>query len=77
MGVSLSWSSENNATRFALASKYVVDRDSAFQAKVNNLSQIGLGYTQNLKDGNCLTLLIILYDNKFKFNCVSFVNYFV
>lgn len=51
MGVSLSWSSENNATRFALASKYVVDRDSTLQAKVNNLSQIGLGYTQNLRDG--------------------------
>ena len=51
LGVSLSWSAENNATRFALASKYAVDKSSTFQAKVNNLSQIGFGYTQELKDG--------------------------
>jgi len=56
LGVSLSWSSESNATRFALASKYSVDKDSTLQAKVNNLSQIGLGYTQNLRDGVKLTL---------------------
>lgn len=56
LGVSLSWSSENNVTRFALASKYALDRDSAFQAKVNNLSQVGLGYTQNLRDGVKLVL---------------------
>jgi len=56
LGVSLSWSAENNATRFALASKYVVDSNSTFQAKVNNLSQVGLGYTQQLRDGVKLVL---------------------
>lgn len=56
IGASLSWSAENNASRFGLASKYVVDKNSTFQAKVNNLSQIGLGYTQELKDGVKLVL---------------------
>jgi len=56
LGCSLSWSAENNATRFALASKYVVDKNSTFQAKVNNLSQVGLGYTQQLSDGVKLVL---------------------
>lgn len=56
MGVSLSWSSVNNATRFALGSKYKLDKDATLQAKVNNLSQIGLSYTQNLRDGVKLVL---------------------
>ncbi len=52
LGVSLSWSSVNNATRFALASKYQLDKYAFVQAKVNNLSQIGLSYTQELRPGN-------------------------
>jgi len=51
LGVSLSWSSVNNATRFALASKYQLDKYAFIQAKVNNLSQIGLSYTQELRPG--------------------------
>ncbi len=51
LGVSLSWSSVNNATRFALASKYQLDKYATVQAKVNNLSQIGLSYTQELRPG--------------------------
>jgi len=56
LGVSLSWSSVNNATRFALASKYQLDQYATVQAKVNNLSQIGLSYTQQLRDGVKLVL---------------------
>jgi len=56
MGVSLSWSSVNNTTRFALASKYRLDKYASVQAKVNNLSQIGLSYTQQLRDGVNLVL---------------------
>lgn len=56
MGVSLSWSAANNATRFALASKYQLDRYAAVQAKVNNLSQIGLSYSQELRPGVKLVL---------------------
>ena len=56
LGVSLSWSSVNNQTRFALASKYQLDKYANFQAKVNNLSQIGLSYSQQLRDGVKLVL---------------------
>lgn len=56
MGVSLSWSSVNKATRFALASKYTLDKHATMQAKVNNLSQIGLSYSQQLRDGVKLIL---------------------
>lgn len=56
MGVSLSWSSVNNATRFALASKYTLDKYATVQTKVNNLSQIGLSYSQQLRDGVKLVL---------------------
>ena len=51
LGVSLSWSSVNNQTRFALASKYQLDQYATVQAKVNNLSQIGLSYSQQLRAG--------------------------
>lgn len=56
IGCSLSWSSVNNATRFALASKYQLDKHATVQAKVNNLSQVGLSYTQQLRDGVKLVL---------------------
>jgi len=56
LGVSLSWSSVNNQTRFALASKYQLDKTASVQAKVNNLSQIGLAYSQQLRDGVKLVL---------------------
>lgn len=56
LGVSLSWSSVNNQTRFALASKYQLDKYANVQAKVNNLSQIGVSYTQQLRDGVKLVL---------------------
>jgi len=60
LGVSLSWSSVNNATRFALASKYQLDKYASVQAKVNNLSQIGLSYSQQLRDGVKLILSSII-----------------
>jgi len=63
MGVSLSWSSVNNATRFALASKYTLDKHATVQAKVNNLSQVGLSYSQQLRDGVKL-ILSTLVDGK-------------
>lgn len=50
-GVELSWASGTNATKFGLAAKYALDKDAAVRAKVNNASQIGLGYQQKLRDG--------------------------
>jgi hypothetical protein len=55
-GVMLSWTAGNNATRFGLGAKYVVNEDATVRAKVNNSSQVGLGYTQNLRNGVSLTL---------------------
>lgn len=60
LGVSLSWSSVNNQTRFAIASKYQLDKYANFQAKVNNLSQIGLSYSQQLRDGVKLVLSTLI-----------------
>ncbi|XP_045212982.2 voltage-dependent anion-selective channel protein 2-like [Mercenaria mercenaria] len=56
VGVSLSWTSGSNVTRFGLASKYTIDKDASINAKVNNSGQVGLGYSQNLRDGVKLTL---------------------
>lgn len=63
LGVSLSWSSVSNQTRFALASKYQLDKYANVQTKVNNLSQIGLSYSQQLRDGVKL-ILSSLIDGK-------------
>lgn len=42
----------SNDTTFGLACKYQLDSDASVRAKVNNNSQIGLGYQQKLRDGN-------------------------
>jgi voltage-dependent anion channel protein 2 len=53
-GVQLSWASGSNATKFGIAAKYDLDKDAAVRCKVNNVSQIGLGYQQKLRDGEFL-----------------------
>jgi len=58
--VNLSWTSGTNATRFSLASKYKLDKSASISAKVNNSSQIGLGYSQTLRDGVKLTLSALI-----------------
>lgn len=50
-GIQLAWSSGSNNTRFGIGAKYDLDRDASLRAKVNNTSQIGLGYQQRLRDG--------------------------
>ena len=40
--------------RFALGAKYSVDKDSSFRAKVNNSSEVGLGYQQRIRNGQYL-----------------------
>jgi len=54
--VSLSWASGTGNTTFALGSKYKIDDDASFSAKVNNQSQVGLSYIQKLRDGVKLTV---------------------
>jgi len=55
-GVQLAWTAGSNATRFGLGCKYQLDSDSCVRAKINNASQLGLGYQQKLRDGVTLTL---------------------
>ncbi|ESO84791.1 hypothetical protein LOTGIDRAFT_168464 [Lottia gigantea] len=54
--VNLAWTSGTNATKFGLGAKYTLDRNSSINAKVNNSSQVGLGFTHKLKDGIQLTV---------------------
>jgi len=54
--VSLAWQSGTGNTTFAVGGKYKLDGDASINAKVNNSSHIGLGYTQKLRDGVKVTL---------------------
>jgi voltage-dependent anion channel protein 2 len=64
-GVQLSWSSGTNNTKFGVAAKYDLDKDASVRAKVNNASQIGLGYQQKLRDGITLTLSTLVDGKNF------------
>jgi len=64
-GVQLNWTAGSNATRFGLAAKYTVDKDSSFRAKVNNASQVGLSYQQKVRDGVTLTLSSLVEGKNF------------
>jgi voltage-dependent anion channel protein 2 len=55
-GVQLNWTAGSNATRLGLGCKYQLDSDSAVRAKINNASQLGLGYQQKLRKGVTVTL---------------------
>ncbi|XP_013401327.1 voltage-dependent anion-selective channel protein 2 [Lingula anatina] len=54
--VSLNWSSGTNTTRLNLGAAYTLDNGAKVRAKVNNLSQIGMAYSQELRDGVTLNL---------------------
>ena len=50
-GINLGWTSTKNETSFGIGCKYELDKNSFVRAKVNNSSQVGLGYQQKLRDG--------------------------
>lgn len=50
-GISLNWSSGSSNTKFGIGAKYDLDSAANLRVKVNNSSQIGLGYQQRLRDG--------------------------
>lgn len=56
LGVQLSWTAGNSATRFGIGARYAPDADTTFRAKVNNASQVGLSYQQKIRSGVSLTL---------------------
>jgi len=64
-GVQVSWTALSVATRFGLGCKYRLDKDSSVSAKVNNSSQIGVGYTQKLRPGITLTLSALVEGKNF------------
>jgi len=55
-GITLGWSSSNSATSFGIGGKYVLEDGASIRAKINNKSEIGLGYQQKLRDGVSVTL---------------------
>jgi len=59
-GVDLQWWSGTNDTKFGIGCKYALDSDASVRAKVNNASEIGLGYQQKLRQGITLTLSSLL-----------------
>lgn len=62
-GVQMAWNAGSNATRFSLGCKYQLDCDSSVRAKIDNSSQLGLGYQQKLRPGKFVFL--------FPFNAVT------
>merc|ERR1711988_2101852 len=46
----------NSNTKFGIGAKYVLEDGAVVRAKINNSSEIGLGYQQKLRDGVTLTL---------------------
>jgi len=63
--VDLAWSAGSNTTRFGIGCKYALEKDAAIRAKVNNSSQIGLGYQQKIRDGITLTLSTLIDGKNF------------
>jgi len=65
-GVNLGWASSGaQATNFGIGCKYALDRDASVRAKINNSSQLGLGYQQRLRDGVTLTLSTLIDGKNF------------
>lgn len=64
-GVNLGWTASSNTTSFGVALKYTVDQNGSFRAKINNSSQIGLGYQQRVIQGVVLTLSTLIDGKNF------------
>lgn len=64
-GVNVGWTSASNATNFGVGCKYILDKEASVRAKVNNFSQIGLGYQQKLRPGVNLTLSTLIDGKNF------------
>jgi len=64
-GVSLNWSSGSSNTKFGISAKYDLDLDASLRFKVNNQSQIGMGYQQRVREGVTLTLSTLIDGKNF------------
>merc|ERR1712212_1249463 len=64
-GVSLGWSSASAATTFGIGAKHVLEDGASVRAKINNKSELGLGYQQKLRDGVTVTLSTLVNSGNF------------
>jgi len=64
--VNLGWTASKNETSFGIGCKYAMDKDATIRAKINNSSQVGLGYQQKLRDGVTLTLSTLIDGKNFQ-----------
>jgi len=64
-GVNLGWTASSNTTSFGVAIKYTLDQTGSVRAKINNSSQIGLGYQQKIRDGVTITLSTLIDGKNF------------
>jgi len=64
-GVNLGWTASSNTTSFGVGLKFLLDDTASIRAKVNNSSQIGLGYQQQLTKGLNLTLSTLIDGKNF------------
>jgi voltage-dependent anion channel protein 2 len=64
--VNLGWTAAKNETSFGIGAKLALDKDAAVRAKINNSSQIGLGYQQKLRDGVTVTLSTLIDGKNFQ-----------
>jgi len=58
--INLGWTASKNETSFGIGCKYTLDKNASLRAKVNNSSQVGLGYQQKLRDGVTITLSTLI-----------------
>jgi voltage-dependent anion channel protein 2 len=66
-GIQVSWTAGGESvTRFGIGARYLLDACTAVRAKVNNQSQVGLGFEQKIKDGVTLTLSAFVDGKDFK-----------
>jgi len=64
-GVNLGWTASSSTTTCGLAVKYQLDKDASLRAKINSSSQLGLGYSQKLKEGIIVTLSTLVDGKNF------------
>jgi len=64
--VNLGWTAAKNETSFGIGCKYALEKDAWVRAKINNSSQVGLGYQQKLREGVTLFLSTLIDGKNFQ-----------
>ncbi|XP_076318077.1 non-selective voltage-gated ion channel VDAC2-like [Tachypleus tridentatus] len=63
--VQLAWNAGSNVTMIGMGCVYKMDNNTSLRAKINNSSQIGLGFTHRLRDGVQLNLSSLIDGKNF------------